>query len=126
MSKEKLFDVVAVNHDTQQVRFLDTGKTERNAEAIEKMAIARRGLDEEFYAVVPAGTYKEGDTWARKRVIADLFLASKRAQDFLNEVLGNGMINTGWDNLFTEAQETLKDLDEALEEQAQLEAAGEI
>lgn len=43
--------------------FLAPAKTFENAEAISKMAIMRRGLDEEFYAEVPTLTYKEGDIY---------------------------------------------------------------
>lgn len=55
-TKEQLFDVVAVNLTTGAARHLDTGKTERNAEAIVSMAVMRRGVDEEFFKTVPAGT----------------------------------------------------------------------
>jgi hypothetical protein len=60
---ERLYDVVAVTIKTGKVRFLDQGKTLKNAEAIVNFAIMRRGVDEEFYSEVPAGTYKEGDEW---------------------------------------------------------------
>ena len=60
---EELYDVVAVDRETSKVRFMAQGKTERNAEAVLKMAVMRRGLDEEFFAEVPAGKYKEGDLW---------------------------------------------------------------
>lgn len=59
----ELYDVVAVNMETNRVRFMAEGKTLRNAEAIVSMAVMRRGVDEEFYAEVPAGSYKEGDVW---------------------------------------------------------------
>ena len=64
---DTLYDTVAVNHKTQKVRILGERKTLANAEAIERMAIFRRWLDEEFYAVVPTGKYKEGDTWDEGR-----------------------------------------------------------
>lgn len=60
---EKLFDVISVNHKTSAIRIMATGKTLRNAEAIENMAIMRRGCEEEFFAVTDAGAYKEGDKW---------------------------------------------------------------
>jgi trimethylamine:corrinoid methyltransferase-like protein len=44
-----LYDVVAVNIKTGAERVLVTDTTERNAEAIIKMAVMRRGVDEEFY-----------------------------------------------------------------------------
>lgn len=50
---EALFDVIAVNIETGAERFLDTAKTERNAEAIVRMAVMRRGCDEEFYTIKP-------------------------------------------------------------------------
>jgi hypothetical protein len=60
---ERLYDVVAVRIDDNSVRLLAEGKTKPNAEAIVNMAIARRGLDTEFYSDVPAGTYRAGDKW---------------------------------------------------------------
>lgn len=62
-AKVELFDVLAVNLETKKVRFMANGKTEKNAEAISDMAAIRRGCDEEFYPVVPAGKYKEGDKY---------------------------------------------------------------
>lgn len=52
----KLFDVIAVNIATGHQRHIDTGKTERNAEAIVCMCVMRRGCDEEYFDTVPAGT----------------------------------------------------------------------
>ena len=43
-----LYDVIAVNIKTGARRTLATDKTERNAEAIIAMAVARRGVQEEF------------------------------------------------------------------------------
>ena len=58
-----VFDVVAVNLATLRVRLLAETKTEKNADAIVTMAVMRRGVDEEFFTAVPAGTYTEGDIW---------------------------------------------------------------
>ena len=58
-----MYDVVAVNVDTNKVRLMAQNKTLPNAEAIVKMAIMRRGVDEEFYAEVPSGKYKGGDLY---------------------------------------------------------------
>ena len=55
---EKLFDVVAVNIKTGKERIIANGKSEHNAEAIENMAIMRRGVEEEFFKVIPSGTAK--------------------------------------------------------------------
>ncbi len=48
-----LFDVVAVNIKTRARRRLATDKTERDAEAIIKMAVLRLGVEEEFYMAIP-------------------------------------------------------------------------
>ena len=60
---EKLYDVVAVNLKTSKIRLMAEKKTLRNAEAIVSMAVMRRGVEEEFFAEVEAGIYKEGDIW---------------------------------------------------------------
>lgn len=60
---ETLYDVVAVNQKTGIVALMGEGKTARNAEAIERMAVMRRGLDTDFYATVPTGKYKQGDKY---------------------------------------------------------------
>jgi hypothetical protein len=49
----KLFDVVAVNIETGATRRIATGEIEEEAEAIVKLAVMRRGVDEEFFKVVP-------------------------------------------------------------------------
>lgn len=59
----ELFDVVAVNLDTSKVRILDRNKTMENAEAIVKMAVMRRGVEDEFFAECPAGKFKDGDKY---------------------------------------------------------------
>jgi len=61
-----LYDVLAVNKATSKVRFLALDKTEKNAEAVVIMAVMRRGVDDEFYTEVKAGTYKEGDIYHGK------------------------------------------------------------
>lgn len=58
-----LWDAIAVNLETSKVRLFGESKTLENAQAISAMAIMRRGLDEEFYAEVHTGTYKEGDKY---------------------------------------------------------------
>lgn len=65
MPTEQLVDVIAVNLETSKIRMFGENKTMRNADAIIKMAVARRGCDEEFYTEAPAGKYKEGDTFDR-------------------------------------------------------------
>ena len=58
-----MFDVVAVNIKTGIVRLMAQSKSQPNAEAIVKMAVMRRGVEDEFFADVPQGKYKEGDKW---------------------------------------------------------------
>lgn len=60
----ELYDVVAINIQTNSMRMIATRKTIQNAEAIVSMAVMRRGLDEEFFSEVPAGKYKDGDQWS--------------------------------------------------------------
>lgn len=60
----ELYDVVAVSIATGKVEELVAqGKTFRNAEAVENMAVMRRGCDVHFFATVTAGRYQEGDRW---------------------------------------------------------------
>jgi hypothetical protein len=61
---DKLFDVIAVRFDTKTVRLIAEKKTERNADAIEMMALSRRGCEDEFFTTIQAGSYKNGDIWA--------------------------------------------------------------
>lgn len=60
---EDLYDVVAVDIQNKTVRLMAHEKTSKNAEAIILIAIARRGVEKEFYVVVPAGLYQGGDTY---------------------------------------------------------------
>jgi hypothetical protein len=57
------YDVVAVDIESGVVRIIAHAKDEENAEAIVKMAVMRRGVDEEFFSAVPEATYQEGDFW---------------------------------------------------------------
>ncbi len=57
------FDVIAVRLDILKVRVMARGKSKRNAVATADMAVARRGVDEEFYTIVDAGRCHDGDTW---------------------------------------------------------------
>lgn len=62
MSKQPLFDVIAQNIKTGAKRFLDKSKSEGNADAIVRMAVMRRGVDEEFYYTVPADSEEADNT----------------------------------------------------------------
>ena len=57
------FDVIAVNMRTNKVSLIAEGATQNSADAVETMTAMRRGVDEEFFATVRHGTYKEGDEW---------------------------------------------------------------
>jgi hypothetical protein len=59
-----MYDVIAVDKQTHKVRMLAEAKTERNADAIEMMAVARLGCNEEFFVKALAGEYKDGDVWS--------------------------------------------------------------
>ncbi len=48
-----LYDVIAVHMETGAERLIASAKTERNADAIECMAVMRRGVETEFYKTVP-------------------------------------------------------------------------
>lgn len=58
-----LYDVVAVNLKTNQVRVMAKGKNLANADAYVSMAVMRRGLEEEFFVAVTAGKYSDGDDY---------------------------------------------------------------
>jgi len=58
-----MFDVLAINMKTGLVSIMAENKSERNAEAIETMAVMRRGVNDEFFATVATGLYKEGEKW---------------------------------------------------------------
>lgn len=62
-AKTQLWDVIAVNIKANTVRIFDERQTFENAEAVSRMAIMRRGCDEEFYTEVHTGTYKDGDRY---------------------------------------------------------------
>ena len=60
----ELFDVVAVNIKTNDVRIFARDKSEASAEAVINSAIRARGLDVEFYATTSPGKYNDGDKWS--------------------------------------------------------------
>ena len=62
---EERFDVLAVNIKTRKVRIFGRDKDAKNAEAIVRMAVYRRGVDVEFYPMAAPGVYNEGDTWPK-------------------------------------------------------------
>ena len=60
---EQRYDVIGVQIATNKVRVMGTHKTHLAAEAYRDMAVIRRGIDEEFFAVVPAGLYDDEDVY---------------------------------------------------------------
>jgi hypothetical protein len=50
-----LWDVVAVGINSGAHRVIAAGKTEEDADAIVKLAVMRRGVEEEFFKAVPHG-----------------------------------------------------------------------
>lgn len=59
-----MLDVLAVNMETHAVKVLASNLTERNADAVERLAVMRRGVETDFYTTAPAGRYKDGDEWS--------------------------------------------------------------
>jgi hypothetical protein len=59
----QLFDVIEVNTETWKVTLMGERKSERKAEAVERMAIMRRSADHNFFTTVETGTYLDGDTY---------------------------------------------------------------
>lgn len=60
---DDLFDVIEVNSLHGDIRIMAEAKTKKNAEAIEAMAVMRRGGETNFFTTVPAGKYSEGDSY---------------------------------------------------------------
>lgn len=56
-----LWDVVAINIQTQKRRIIAESKAAADAEAIVMMAVARRGVDTEFFRTVPHGSESDAD-----------------------------------------------------------------
>ena len=60
----ELFDVLEVDIETRIVRLMtDCPKNSKNAEAIEMMALMRRGTDSNFFVTVKAGRFSDGDKY---------------------------------------------------------------
>jgi hypothetical protein len=60
VSDGTMFDIYAVAIKApHEVRLMDSGLTADNAEAVINFAVMRRGVEDEFYKRVPAGTKPE-------------------------------------------------------------------
>jgi len=58
-----LYDVVAVDIDSNSILWVEPKKTARNAEAVIGMAVMRQGVEDRFFTKVAHGTYKQGDKY---------------------------------------------------------------
>jgi hypothetical protein len=58
-----LKDVVAVDLVNYKATVIATDRTSDNAQAVVKMAVLRRGCEENMFVAVPAGKWKTGDRW---------------------------------------------------------------
>ncbi len=57
-----LLDVVEVQIKApHRIRVIERNKSEQNAEAIVKMAVMRRGVEDSFFMTKPAGQFNDGD-----------------------------------------------------------------
>lgn len=58
-----LYDVIEVDIESRTVLLMtDEPKDARNADAVMRMALMRRGNADNYFDIVPAGTYADGDT----------------------------------------------------------------
>lgn len=55
------FDIIEVDIFSLKIKMMGENKSAKNAEAIERMALMRRGTDANFFTTVPSGKYKDGD-----------------------------------------------------------------
>ena len=64
------FDVWSVDIETGKCELLMAGnKDARNAEAVVSMAVMRRGCETHFYATVPHGSHKSGDSLKEEQAL---------------------------------------------------------
>ena len=62
---EKLVDVIAVSFGDARVLWVMPRKTERNAEAIIAMAVARQGVEDRYFTTdTRIGKWKIGNTYS--------------------------------------------------------------
>lgn len=60
----KLYDVIEVGMDAPHpVRLMGENKTMSDADAIVKMAVHRRGVENHFFTTVAPGSYKDGELY---------------------------------------------------------------
>lgn len=60
----KFFDVIEVDISNLTVTIMGKSKDKKNAEAIRKMAIMNRRNNDNFFAIVAAGKYADGDKYS--------------------------------------------------------------
>lgn len=61
------FDVIEVPFaQPHHVRVIASNKTAKDADAIERMAVMRRGVEDSFFVITRAGRYADGDEYLPK------------------------------------------------------------
>lgn len=100
---DDLLDVLEVQlAPPHKVRVIDTEKTERNAEAIVKMAVMRRGVECSFFTTAPARKFRDGDSYPqRDSGTPHAFIEAKRERD------------EGWPHEFDTTRPTVTNVSEA-------------
>lgn len=73
-----LYDVLAVRHEDDVVKWVEHDKTYTNAEAIMKMAIMRQGLDECRFVIIPSGPHASGHVYEAKTMTTHPPLTGKK------------------------------------------------
>jgi hypothetical protein len=59
-----LYDVIEIGMEKpHKVRVIDTLKSLKNADAVMNMAVARRGVGDHFFKVVPTGEYRDEEAY---------------------------------------------------------------
>lgn len=71
---EPLYDVIAVNIASLKERYLASNKTAVDAQATIEMAVIRRGVDVEFYKMVPTGRCRTRTVRRRRSGFISSFL----------------------------------------------------
>ncbi len=62
-TSDGLFDVVSVRLCSRCVGLIAQKKSKGEAQVVVGRMLARHGLEDEFFAVVPTGSYRDNDPW---------------------------------------------------------------
>ncbi len=63
-----MFDVIQVQFESKEIRLMGENESKDEAGAILRMAVMRRGVDGQFFKVVPTGIFKDGDTYDASKI----------------------------------------------------------